>query len=359
MILSSIWRSRNVVLAINLTTKKVENLCLDGTSSWIFQKCTLDGQIFAISSCFNELPSIMTRNVIQSTTWTIVSRSKVNDQELIDQISCIEYQISLIPHRSDTLEVIYLSSSSQVHSFSSQTKPLIIMPHGGPHGCITTSWNFSIASFLTLGFKVCCVNYTGSTGFGNSSIKRLIGNIGILDIDDVHAAAQWASQQIGVSAQNVFIHGGSHGGFIGGHLLTREWHFYRGGCLRNPVMNVGSMPYTSDIPDWCFSEAGIEFDCSLPLMPSPSQYNEMYQASPVYHSDFPSSKTCPVLLHLGEGDRRVPHSQGLRWAEVLKGKGMDVKVMMFPATGHALDSMDAERVGFEAAVAFFIKHMKF
>ena len=79
----------------------------------------------------------------------------------------------------------------------------------------------------------------------------------------------------------------------------------------------------------------------------------MYKASPVA---WIKDKVSPALLMLGAGDRRVPPSQGKRWAECLKGAGHVVKILQFPGTGHALDSFDAERVSFEASLAFFKEH---
>lgn len=92
-------------------------------------------------------------------------------------------------------------------------------------------------------------------------------------------------------------------------------------------------------------------------MPTPDQYKEMYLASPVARLS-PKSPTSPVLLHLGAGDRRVPHSQGLRWAETLRSNGCNIDVVMFPGTGHALDSLDGERYGFESSCSFMIKNLK-
>ena len=68
----------------------------------------------------------------------------------------------------------------------------------------------------------------------------------------------------------------------------------------------------------------------------------MYDCSPVSHI---KQQVSPALLMLGEGDRRVPCSQGLRWAEFLKGAGHDVDILMFPKVGHALDTFDSERYG--------------
>ena len=56
--------------------------------------------------------------------------------------------------------------------------PLIVVPHGGPHSCMTTSY---VASYtflcLHLGAAVLHVNYRGSTGFGQDSIDSLLGKI--------------------------------------------------------------------------------------------------------------------------------------------------------------------------------------
>lgn len=88
-------------------------------------------------------------------------------------------------------------------------------------------------------------------------------------------------------------------------------------------------------------------------MASPEKYKIMYECSPARFAEN-GGKTSPVLLMLGDGDRRVPHSQALRWAETLKGNGAQVDVLMFPGNGHALDSLDAERYGVESASAFIL-----
>jgi acylaminoacyl-peptidase len=75
--------------------------------------------------------------------------------------------------------------------------------------------------------------------------------------------------------------------------------------------------------------------------------------SPVAHI---GSKVSPALLMLGANDRRVPPSQGRRWAETLRGAGHEVETIQFGDSGHALDSFDAEWFGFEAANAFFEIH---
>ena len=62
-------------------------------------------------------------------------------------------------------------------------------------------------------------NYTGSTGFGEKYIKKLMGQIGSLDIGDcigtVRHLVNLGITSFGAGQQ--YLLGGSHGGFIIGH----------------------------------------------------------------------------------------------------------------------------------------------
>lgn len=73
---------------------------------------------------------------------------------------------------------------------------------------------------------------------------------------------------------------------------------------------------------------------------------------------FIREKVSPALLMLGNDDRRVPPSQGRRWAEILHGNGNEVTVLKYNETGHALDSFEATSDGFQAVTSFFLKYME-
>jgi acylaminoacyl-peptidase len=256
--LTSSWRSRSVILSVDITTGEVVNLTNEGTESWVLLYVE-DDYIFAIKSCFSTTGEVMYTK-FRSGVWTSIISPYIpeNTYQLIRNIT---YQITTIPDRSTDLEVILVQNKCVGNS---ELAPLIVFPHGGPHSVLSTAFNIYVAVFTALGFAVCLVNYSGSTGFGDRSIRSLIGEIGDLDIKDTHFAALWASNQPKVDPKRVFLFGGSHGGFIIAHLLARKSAFYKAGALRNPVINIGTMISDTDIPDWCYGEVGLEFDSSEP-----------------------------------------------------------------------------------------------
>jgi hypothetical protein len=62
-------------------------------------------------------------------------------------------------------------------------------------------------------------NYTGSTGFGDFYVQKLIGKCGTLDVEDVKATVDHLVKEgkgeYGPGKQ--FVTGGSHGGFLSAH----------------------------------------------------------------------------------------------------------------------------------------------
>ena len=70
-------------------------------------------------------------------------------------------------------------------------------------------------------------NYTGSIGFGEKYVRKLMGQIGTLDVEDCMASVRHLVAT-GVSSDGPgrqLLYGGSHGGFLLGHRkLNRLSH---------------------------------------------------------------------------------------------------------------------------------------
>ena len=80
------------------------------------------------------------------------------------------------------------SSSSSTPGTQREARkiPLIVVPHGGPHSAIPTSYIPAYAFLCVyLGAAVLQVNYRGSTGYGKDRIDSLLGRIGCNDVADM------------------------------------------------------------------------------------------------------------------------------------------------------------------------------
>ncbi|XP_043960863.1 acylamino-acid-releasing enzyme isoform X2 [Gambusia affinis] len=229
--------------------------------------------------------------------------------------------------------------------------PLIVLPHGGPHSVVVAEWLLSTSVLCRMGFGVLMVNYRGSLGFGQDSILSLLGNVGSQDVMDVQSAVE-SVLDAEFDREKVAISGGSHGGFLACHLIGQYPGFYKACVARNPVVNLASMIGSTDIPDWCVVEAG--YDYSPDCLPDPAVWEQMLNKSPIKY--VPQVRT-PVLLTLGEDDKRVPNKQGIEYYKALKAKQIPVRLLWYPGNNHSLSKVDAESDGFMNIALWIIQHL--
>ena len=109
------------------------------------------------------------------------------------------------------------------------------------------------------------------------------------------------------------------------------------------------MTVTSDISDWTFGQLGLGFDQVKTRGISAEELKLFQDRSP---SKYYERVKCKTLVLLGALDLRVPPSQGKYWASLLKGNGVDCKVLWFPDANHSLETADSERFGLEAILNF-------
>ncbi|RXN03215.1 acylamino-acid-releasing enzyme [Labeo rohita] len=234
--------------------------------------------------------------------------------------------------------------------------PLIVMPHGlffsGPHSVLVSEWLLSTAVLCKMGFGVLLVNYRGSLGFGQDNIYSLPGNIGTQDVKDVQFAVDSVLKHSHFDQQKIAVIGGSHGGFLVCHLIGQYPEFYKACVARNPVTNLASMVGSTDIPDWCMVEAGFEYNTDIHL--EPAILEQMLNKSPIKHV---SKVKTPVLLTVGEDDKRVPSKQGIEYYRALKALKVPTRLLWYPGNNHSLSKVDAESDGFMNAALWIIQHL--
>ena len=93
--------------------------------------------------------------------------------------------------------------------------PLLTLVHGGPTVQASPGYSSAVQFWTSRGFAVVDVNYGGSSGFGRAYRQELEGNWGIVDAEDVIAAARYLVGTGHVDPKRTAIRGGSAGGYDG------------------------------------------------------------------------------------------------------------------------------------------------
>jgi len=203
--------------------------------------------------------------------------------------------------------------------------PLIILLHGGPHSVKLDTFMAEVIYFLSLGYAFLTVNYRGSLGYGQNSVQSLLGNIGTNDVADcVQGIEECLKNMPQVNKNELFLFGGSHGGFLVTHLAGQYPDMFKAVVTRNPVVHTPSMATTSDIPDWVFNETGANY--APEAYPQPDLLSRMFKSSPSAHIQ--NIKT-PIYFMVGSEDLRVPDHQGISMYRALKAAGKDVRLNVY------------------------------
>jgi acylaminoacyl-peptidase len=344
LVCTSTWFSAQTVIKIKLSSGAVERVTLPASLPSIVSADLLDARVDRLlvsASAPTLLPAVFEarRGADRQWQWTALDAGSRPPQDAwtADLALCKTtlHQLSAGGH---TYEYLLLTPGAPGKHRT------ILFPHGGPHVATPASFAASCAFFLLCNYAVVLVNYRGSTGQGEAALRSLLGNVGENDVADCFSALQHAlDHNESLDPSQVWMFGGSHGGFLSGHCIARTFkvarephteYRFRSCAMRNPVTNIASMSDSTDIGDWCQAEAGA----------GKRDYAKMLACSPMAHVD---KVRVPVLLLVGEVDRRVPPAQSVEYYRALKQHGCKVEMKVYAGQSHGLAnlaSMEADGI---------------
>jgi dipeptidyl aminopeptidase/acylaminoacyl peptidase len=209
--------------------------------------------------------------------------------------------------------------------------PTILETHGGP-----TAAQFSVFSprsqvWLDHGFAFASVNFRGSTTFGKEFEKKINGDVGHWEVEDMVAARRWLIQSSISRPDEVFLTGWSYGGYLTLHAMGLYPELWAGGM--GGVVVADWVTEYEDEPDTMKG-----YDMALHLGTPAEKLEEYKRASPI---NFVERLAAPLLIIQGKNDVRDPPRQVELYEAKARSLGKDVKVVWFE-TGHAGSSMNVE-----------------
>lgn len=218
--------------------------------------------------------------------------------------------------------------------------PYIVMVHGGPTAHVSGAASTAYAYWTSRGIGVLDVNYGGSTGYGRGYRERLDGQWGIVDVDDVIAAARGMADAGLADPARIAIRGGSAGGWTVLCALVRGGAFHAG-ISRYGVADLRML--AAETHDF---EAHYLEGLVGPLPEAESVYIER---SPLSHVD---RIDVPVLLQQGSDDRVVPPSQSEAIRDALALRGVPHEYLLFEGEGHGFRAAETIIASLEAELRF-------
>ncbi|EYC04575.1 hypothetical protein Y032_0087g2090 [Ancylostoma ceylanicum] len=221
--------------------------------------------------------------------------------------------------------------------------PVLLLGHSGPTGIATDALDLKKQFFTSRGFAVLDVNYRGSTGFGTSFRNMLKGQWGVVDRDDMIAAARSLIARRLVDADKVCIYGSSAGGYL---VLSALIH---SDVFKAAVSVYGVADLVGLVKDTHKFERGYN---EVLIGKYPEEEQIYKDRSPINHID--RLQTPIAFLH-GKEDTVVPVSQSVEMYDKLREKGVTTALMLFDDEGHGFRGADAVRRSSEASYVFLCK----
>lgn len=235
------------------------------------------------------------------------------------------------------------------HGREAKNLPLILMPHGGPHGVRDSmaTMDEDAKVLAANGYAVLQPNFRGSGGFGKAFLTAGYKKWGTLMIDDMTDGVRHVIAQGIADERRVAVYGSSYGGYASLMSAIREPELYR--CAINFVgMSDLSLMYQEG--DTTEHSLGIDT-----LETYIGRSDEVLKGQSAIHNL--DKLKAPVLIIHGEEDQRVPLVQ----AEVLKKafdeRGHSYEWLVKEKEGHGFYKPENNIERWQRMLAFLEKHM--
>jgi dipeptidyl aminopeptidase/acylaminoacyl peptidase len=207
-----------------------------------------------------------------------------------------------------------------------QRYPLIVAIHGGPAGADVLGFNGGYGSqvYAGAGYVVLMPNYRGSTNYGEAHKTGIVGNYFPPGYDDIMTGVDHLIQQGVADGDKMGALGWSAGGHWSNWILTHTDRF-KAISSGAGTSNWISMYAQSDVQRNRQHYLGDK----LPY----EDFDAYWVQSPLKY--IKNAKT-PTMIHVVEGDPRVPSPQSVELHMALKKLGVPTELFLYPGASHGI-----------------------
>ncbi|MCE2455624.1 MAG: S9 family peptidase [Gemmatimonadetes bacterium] len=204
--------------------------------------------------------------------------------------------------------------------------PLIVAIHGGPASADLLRFNggYSAQVYAGAGYAVLRPNYRGSRNYGNAHRTDIVGDYFTLGYDDIMTGVDALIEDGIVDDDRLGALGWSAGGHWSNWILTHTDRF-KAISSGAGTMNWISMYAQSDLQRNRRFYVGDGFLYE--------DFDTYFDQSPLKY--VANAKT-PTMVHVVEGDPRVPSAQSLELHMALKKLGVPTELFMYPGRSHGI-----------------------
>jgi dipeptidyl aminopeptidase/acylaminoacyl peptidase len=206
---------------------------------------------------------------------------------------------------------------------SGSRSPLIVSPHGGPHGRVTDRFNGEYQVWASKGYAVLSPNFRGSSGYGAEFDVANKKDIGFGDYEDVMSGVDKVIEMGIADPDRMGVQGGSYGGYMTNWIITHTDRF-RGAVSKYGLWNLLTDWSNSNNPRWelNYLEAYYWDDMDLWLKHSPGTYVK--------------NVTTPVLILHGDADPNTELANSREMYQALHNLGKTVELVIYPREDHGI-----------------------
>lgn len=186
--------------------------------------------------------------------------------------------------------------------------PLVVMPHGGPHG-VRDRWSFVPAAqlFAASGFAVLQVNFRGSGGYGQTFMDAGARRWDDRVQDDIIETTRWLIAEHIADPKRICIFGGSFGAYSAMQSAIRAPGLFQCAVGYAGIYDLALLHEEGDVPKTARGRAYLKHVVG-------EDPEALRRASPAHNAD---KISVPVLLIHGEEDQRAPIAHAKAFAEAL------------------------------------------